>query len=57
MSLFATYASAAVHNYTGTIADLEDSGEKLLTDMTVAVEVVQTGSQVTYDYTFSGAFA
>ena len=54
-SLFATYASAAesVNNYTGTIADLD--GE--LENMAVAIEVVQTGSQVTYDYTFYGAFA
>ena len=53
-ALNTTVASAAesVDNYTGTIADLV--GE--LENMTVAIEVVQTGSQVTYDYTFSGAF-
>ena len=44
-SLFATYASAAVHKYDGTMPDLAlMSGVKKLVDMTVAVEVVQTGS-------------
>ena len=43
-SLFA-YASAAVHKYDGTMPDFElMSGVKKLVDMTVAVEVVQTGS-------------
>ena len=58
-SLFATYASAAnsVDNYTGTIADLSnDDGDKKVVDVTVAIEVVQTGLQVTYEYTIEGAF-
>ena len=56
-SLFA-YASAAIHKYDGTIAkNMSDPfGNLLLGDMTFAIEVVQTGSQVTYEYTFAGAF-
>ena len=57
-ALFATIASAAesVDNYTGTIADLVDSGDaKILENMKVAIEVDQTASQVTYDFTVSGA--
>ena len=59
-SLFATYASAAdsVDNYTGTIADVASStdneGNASLENLTVAVEVEQKGSQVSYSYAVSG---